>query len=215
LAKTLWARGDKANALKETRLLEASALKETHPQEMRRAGALAIELGDISAGRKILAQMERLPLLQESHFTQSCYYNLKGVVESAAGQTDSAIESQRRAALFFPTYEPYRALGDEYASRRDWLNAAQAYQRYLGFRGEMLRDDSPSDLVLAHLSLARSLAQAGDSAHSLEQYDEFLRLWGNADPDLQSLREARGERERLNATVHESVVIGGITRAKE
>jgi eukaryotic-like serine/threonine-protein kinase len=215
LAKTLWARGDKANALKETRLLEASALKETHPQEMRRAGALAIELGDISAGRKILAQMERLPLLQESHFTQSCYYNLKGVVESAAGQTDSAIESQRRAALFFPTYEPYRALGDEYASRRDWLNAAQAYQRYLGFRGEMLRDDSPSDLVLAHLSLARSLAQAGDSAHSLEQYDEFLRLWGNADPDLQSLREARGERERLNATVHESVVNGGITRAKE
>ncbi len=216
LAKTLWARGDKASAVKEARLLESSALKETHPQEMRRAGALAIELGDISAGRKILAQMERLPLLQESHFTQSCYYNLKGVIEGAARQTDSAIESQRRAALFFPTYEPYRALGDEYASRRDWQNAAQAYQRFLGFRGEMLRDDSPSDWVLAHLSLARSFAQAGDSAHSLAQYDEFLRLWGNADPDVQSLREARSEREQLNATVHESPFLnGGITQAKE
>jgi len=77
--------------VKEARLLESSALKETQPQEMRRGGALAIELGDISAGRKVLAKMERLPLLQESHFTQSCYYNLKGVIECAAGQTDSAI----------------------------------------------------------------------------------------------------------------------------
>jgi len=100
--------------VKEARLLESSALKETHPQEMRRAGALAIELGDISAGRKILAKMERLPLLQESHFTQSCYYNLKGVIEGAAGQTDSAIESQRRAALFFPTYEHYRKSTSEH-----------------------------------------------------------------------------------------------------
>jgi eukaryotic-like serine/threonine-protein kinase len=211
LAETLWTEGKKASAQEEARLLERSALKETRPEswfkrpeEMRRAGALAIELGDISAGRKILAQMEKLPLLKESVFTQSCYYNLKGVIESAAGQTDSAIESQRRASVFFPSYEAYRALGDEYASRRDWQNAAQAYQRYLGFKGELLRDDSPSDWVLAHFSLARAFAHTGDFVDSLKQYDEFLRLWGNADPDLLPLREARGERAQLNATVHES-----------
>ena len=223
LAQTLWTEGEKASARKEAGLLERSALRETHPEswfklpeEMRRAGALAIDLGDIAAARKILAQMERLPLLKESVFTQSCYYNLKGLIESAAGQTDSAIETQRRAAIFFPAYEAYRALGDEYASRRDWQSAAQAYQRYIGFKGELLRDDSPSDWVLAHLSLARAFAQAGDSAHSLEQYDEFLRLWGNADPDLLPLREARRERKRLNATVHKgSFSKGESNRARE
>jgi len=216
LARTLWIEGDKAGAQKQSKVLERSALKEVptymraaQAEEMRRAGLLAIEVGDISAGRNILEQMEKLPSLNESVFTQSCYYNLKGVVDIASGQIDSAIESERRAALLFPSYEAYQALGDEYALRRDPQNAAQAYQGYLAFKGAVLRDDAPTDYVLAHRSLARALAQAGNSAHALEQYDEFLRLWRNADPDLPSLREARSEREKLNAVAHKSSVSKG------
>jgi eukaryotic-like serine/threonine-protein kinase len=216
LARTLWTEGDKAGAQKESRVLERSALKEVptymraaQAEEMRRAGLLAVGVGDISAARKILTQMEKLPSLKESVFTQSCYYNLKGVVDGASGRIDSAIESERRAALFFPSFEAYQAVSDEYALRHDPRNAAQAYQSYLGFKGAVLSDDAPTDYVLAHLSLARALAQAGDSAHALEQYDEFLRLWRNADPDLPPLREARGEREKLNAVVHKSSVSEG------
>jgi TolB-like protein len=213
LAKTLLAEGEKAGALREARLLEGSALKDVlpepvltrdlgGPQDMRRAGTLAVQLGDISSARKILARMEELPSLRESAFTQSCYYNLRGAIERASGQRDSAIQSQRRAALFFPAYQAYLALGDEYALSQDWQNAEQAYQRYLAFKGEILHDDSPSDWVLAHMALARAYAQAGDSPQSKQQYDEFLRLWVNGDPDLPSLRVAQSERERLDATIH-------------
>ena len=223
LTTVLMAQGEKASAKKEAQYLVRSALKETQlyvsgaeAEEMRRAGALAIEVGDISAGRRILDEMERLPSLHESDFTQSCYYNLKGMIEGAAGQTESAIENQRRAALYFADYEPNRALGKEYASRGDWQNAVNALQHYLGYKGEIMRDDSPGNWVLAHLSLARVFAQAGDSTHSLEQYDEFLRLWRNGDQDLLSIREARSERERLQTAIQEgSFSKQGIIRAKQ
>jgi tetratricopeptide (TPR) repeat protein len=223
LTTVLMAQGEKASAKKEAQYLVRSALKETQlymsgaeAEEMRRAGALAIEVGDISDGRRILDEMERLPSLHESDFTQSCYYNLKGMIEGAAGQTESAIENQRRAALYFADYEPNRALGKEYASRGDWQNAVIALQHYLGYKGEIMRDDSPGDWVLAHLSLARVFAQAGDSTHSLEQYDEFLRLWRNGDQDLLSIREARSERERLQTAIQEgSFSKQGIIRAKQ
>jgi len=200
LAKALQAEGRQASALAELRLLEAAALKSTNPGDMRSAGMLAVESGDVSAARKILAKMEKVPSTQESAFTQSCLYNLRGAIEHASGLTDLAIESQRRAAVFYPSYQAYLALADEYTARKDWQNAAKAYQEYLNFKGQILNEGVPSDWVLTHLWIARSLTQAGDSAGSLHEYDEFLRLWANADPDLASVRAARGE--RLSTAIH-------------
>jgi tetratricopeptide (TPR) repeat protein len=197
--------GKKASAMEELKLLEESALKDAEPEDMRRAGLLAVELGDISGAQKIAAKMETLPSLQGSAYTRNCYYNLKGVVEHASGKSDSAIDSQRRAAIFYPSYQSYLALGDDYTSRKDWQNASKAYQRYLDFHGEILHEDLPSNWVLAHLWTARSLAGAGDSTKSLQYYDEFLRLWANADPDLSLLRVARDEREKLNATIQKGL----------
>ena len=202
LAKVLQAEGKKASALEELRLLEATALNSTNPGDMRSAGLLAAELGDISGARKILAKMERVPSTQESSFTQSCLHNLRGAIEHASGQTDLAIQSQRRAAVFYPSYQAYLALADDYAAQSDWQNAVKAYQEFLNFKGQILNDGVPSDWVLTHLWIARSLARAGDSAGSLHLYDEFLRLWANADSDLKSLRAARGE--LMNTTIHKA-----------
>ena len=200
LAKVLQTEGKKVSALEELRLLEAAALNSTNPGDMRSAGMLAVELGDVSAARKILAKMETVPSTKESAFTQSCLYNLRGAIEHASGQTDSAIESQRRAAVFYPSYQAYLALAGEYTARKDWQNAAKAYQEYLDSRGQILDEGVPSDWVLTHLWIARSLARAGDTAGSLHQYDEFLRLWASADPDIASLRAARSE--RMGTAIH-------------
>jgi eukaryotic-like serine/threonine-protein kinase len=221
LAKALRAEGDDEGARKEAALLERSALEERRPlmrwaqgEEMRRAGAVAVEQGDLSTARQILAHMGTLPSLNQSGFTRSCFYNLQGLVESAAARADSAIESERQALLFFPGHEPYRALGDEYAARKEWQSAAQAYGQYLQFKGEILRDDSPSDWVLAHLSLARALTHQGDTARALNEYDEFLRLWANADAGIPVIREARRERERVRAAIDgNSSSSGGIKPA--
>ena len=59
-----------------------------------------------------------------------------------------------------------------------------------------------TDWVLANLWTARALALEGTQQQSQQRYDEFLRLWANADADLPALREARVERARLNRAIH-------------
>jgi tetratricopeptide (TPR) repeat protein len=51
---------------------------------------------------------------------------------------------------------------------------------------------------LARLGLARGAALAGDIAAARQAYLDFFKLWNGADPDLQPLKDARQEYERLN-----------------
>ena len=77
---------------------------------------------------------------------------------------------------------------------KDGRNAAAEYQKIIDHRGH----DILSPLwPLAHLELARSLALQGEVAGSRQAYDEFFRLWKNADGDVNLLIEARREYKKL------------------
>ena len=144
--------------------------------------------------------MTPLTALNESEdtgYTHSCYFNLKGAVELAEGKKDAAEQSQRRAQVFYPSFNAYYTAGEVYAAKEDWTKAVPAFQRYLEFKGEVIGDDSPSDWVLGNLRLARILSKSGDVKQSLQYYDRFLHLWGNADSDLAVLRDAHTERARV------------------
>jgi tetratricopeptide (TPR) repeat protein len=197
LAQALWARGHITDARAQVRQLALAANAPPLEQELRRGGLMAVQLGDLQTAQQLFAQLEVLAKQRDSGYTNSCYYNLKGALELASGNTDSAIESQHRAALFFPSYQAQAGLANAYAARKEWPSAAAAGRRYLEFQGEIFNEDSPEDWVLAHLALARALAKAGDTKQALAFYDEFLRLWAHADPDLLVLRDALAERDRL------------------
>jgi len=201
LIKVLLAQGNRTAAAAELRALNVAAVMDG-PDMMRMAGKLAVELKDVSSARRMLAEIEKLPSLSESAFTQGCYYNLKGAIERATGHLNEAIDSQRRAAIFYPAYQSYLDLGGDYVARRDWASAARAYEKYMTFEGQILDEDTPSDWVLANLWAARALAMEGNQQQSQQRYDEFLRLWAKADADLPALREARAERARLNGAIH-------------
>ncbi|MGC1106803.1 MAG: protein kinase [Candidatus Acidiferrales bacterium] len=204
LAEILLERGDTADArtVKEQMAREAQASRES--EDLRRAGMISIELNDVETARQLLATLAEVRGKVGSQFVQSCYYNLDGALKLDEGHADTAVESQRRAAVFFPRYEAYLGLGDALAAKHDWSGAAQAYKQYLDFEGEILDDDSPSDWVLAHLALARALAQAGAVSQALTYYDQFLQLWSNADPNLAEVRKARAEKQELAKTKHTS-----------
>jgi len=202
LVKVLQAQGNRADAVREAHRLSASVLKDGYPDGMRRAGKLAVELKDMPTARMMTAQIEKLPSFSESAYTQSCYYNLKGAIERATEDPEAATDNQRRSAIFYSSYQPYLDLAGSYAARRDWVNAVQAYQKYLGFEGQILDEDSPSDWVLANLWIARALAAQGDVPQALQRYDEFLQLWAKGDPDLAAPRQARMERAKLQVAIH-------------
>lgn len=197
LAGILLERGQTAEARAVKEQLTEEALASQQSEDLRRAGVIAVELNDVRAARRLLASLANLSALHPSQFIQSCYYNLGGVVDLGEKHLDAAAESQRKASVFFPLYEAYLALGDTLAAKKDWKGAAEAYQRYLGFEGEILEDDSPSEWIVAHLSLARALARAGEESEALKYYDQFLQLWSKADRDLVPLEKARQERGAL------------------
>jgi len=170
-------------------------------QDIRRGGLMAIQLGDLDTAHQMLARLDELARHRDSGYTKSCYYNLKGAVELASGHAESAIDTQHRAALFFPSYQAQAGLAMAYAARQEWRSEAAANQQYLEFKGEIFNEDSPENWVLAHLAVARALAKAGETKQALGFYDEFLRLWAHADPELKALREARAERDRLSKTM--------------
>ena len=205
LAEILLERGQTADAraVKDQMMREALGSRES--EDLRRAGVIAIQVDDLPTARKLLSSLAEVSAHHESQYMKSCYYNLDGTVNLAEKRVDEGVESQRKATVFFPRYEAYLALGDALGIKGDWNDASQAYQQYLGFEGEILHDDSPSDWVLAHLSLARALAHAGHAEESIKYYDRFLQLWSNADSDLEVVQKARQERAALDKARHLSL----------
>jgi serine/threonine-protein kinase len=210
LAEVQRTRGRTAEARAEARKLAEEARTDPQPENLRRAGLVAVELGDLATARDLLAKLADLASQQESGFTKSCYENLKGAVSLASGQTAAALESQKRAIVFAPSFEASLAQAETYEAGRQWSDAIASYQQYLGFKGEVFDEDSPAQWVQANLSLAQAMARAGDSRQALHYYDEFLKRWANGDADLVILQQGRGERSRLAASQP-----AGVTDKKE
>lgn len=198
LAEIAILRGDTGAARTEGEEMERDAFRVPESQDLRRAGAILIRTNQLFAAQKMVRSLAELRDQHESEFMQSCYYNLYGLLELAQNHADASIDSQRKAAVFFPLYNAYLGLGDALAAKHDWNGAAQAYAKYLNFEGEILQDDSPSTWVLAHLTLARMLAKEGKTAEAQKYYNQFLQLWANADGDLAPLRDGRIERMQLS-----------------
>ena len=95
-----------------------------------------------------------------------------------------------RAAGFqamFLRGQAYLALGDGKA-------ASVEFRKILDNRG---LDPVSFRYPLAHLYLARSARLAGDIMGSRQSYQDFLKLWMDADPDIPILKEAKAEYARL------------------
>lgn len=88
---------------------------------------------------------------------------------------------------------PVYVRGRAYLQNGNGRAAAAEFQKILNHRGIVL--NSPF-AALAHLGLARALAQAGDSRESRIAYQDFLDLWRDADLAIPILREARAEYAR-------------------
>ena len=102
------------------------------------------------------------------------------------------IEPYELGQTLWPIY--LRGLVHRKTGRLD--DAAAAFRRILANRGAA---GLSVRFPLAHLQLARTLAQAGDRAGSRKAYEEFLRIWKDADQDLPILIDADREYRGLTA----------------
>ncbi len=85
--------------------------------------------------------------------------------------------------------------GESYLAAHRWAEAISEFQKILNHRGIVLNHPFGS---LAHLQLGRAYSGSGDNVKAKICYEDFLKLWKDADARLLLLTTARAEYTRLH-----------------
>jgi len=93
-------------------------------------------------------------------------------------------------ALMYPEY----LRGLAYLAQKNGPAAAPEFQKLIDHAGIVQNFVLGS---LARLQLARAYAISGDTAKAKAAYQDFLKLWKDADPDIPILKEAKAEYAKL------------------
>jgi hypothetical protein len=73
-------------------------------------------------------------------------------------------------------------------------NAVAQFHKILDHSGIVMADPIGA---LVHLQLGRALVIAGDVSQAKAEYEDFLRIWNDADSNIPILRQAKAEYSRL------------------
>jgi eukaryotic-like serine/threonine-protein kinase len=89
---------------------------------------------------------------------------------------------------------PVFVRGEVYLAAHQGKEAAGEFQKILDHWGMVVNEPIGA---LAHLGLARAYVLQGDTVRGRAAYEEFLKLWKDADPDIPILKQAKAEYARL------------------
>jgi tetratricopeptide (TPR) repeat protein len=186
---------------REARTRADWTLRESPNSERHKAwAALALaRAGDVQRAEGLVNELSKQPRLGTA-LSEVILPSVRAAVDLERKNPAAAVEELQRAI-------PYDLGGDSagvtlyyrglaYLELKSGKEAAAQFQRILDNRGVVTVDIY---WPLAHLGLARSYAQTGDTEKSLAQYREFLNFWKNADRDLRLLKEANAEYKKLEA----------------
>jgi tetratricopeptide (TPR) repeat protein len=111
-----------------------------------------------------------------------------------ARQYELAPNSLNFTNFYFGGLHSAYVRGEAFMAGHRLAEAASEFQKILDHRGIVGADPIG---VLAHLQLARVFVLSGDKAKAKTAYEAFLALWKDADPDIQILKSAKAEYDRL------------------
>ena len=167
--------------------------------DVRTMAALALaRAGDAAGAEKLAAELDKsFPLS-----TQVKRYRLPTIRAAVALQRQDpnrAVELLQvanaielgDAGNLLPVY----LRGDAYLMFHDGNRAAVEFQKFIDHRG--LVGNFPWG-ALARLGLARAYAMQGDTAKARAAYQDFLKIWKDADPDIPILKQAKAEYAKLH-----------------
>ncbi|HKW65257.1 MAG TPA: winged helix-turn-helix domain-containing protein [Candidatus Acidoferrum sp.] len=183
-----------------------AALELSKGRDVEYGAAIALALsGDLSRTEALTNDLEkRFP---EGTSVQFSYLpTLRAVVDLEQNKPSSAVEALQTAIPeelgapgssffgFFGALYPVFFQGEAFLAAHKGAEAAAEFQKILNHRGIVVSDPIGA---LAHLQLGRAYALSGDKTKARSSYEDFLKLWKDADPDIPVLRQAKGEYGRL------------------
>jgi serine/threonine protein kinase/Flp pilus assembly protein TadD len=180
----------------EIEVSNAADLGRTNTSVIDESLALAL-CGRMSEAQSLIEeQSRRFP--QDTLFNSIWLPTIRALIEinrNNPAQAIQLLQATKRyelgyAAGFWPTY----ARGLAYLRQRAGSEAAAEFQRILNNRGVNINSNLYS---LAYLGLARATTLTGDKVKARNTYEDFFKLWKDADPDVPALQQARQEYEKL------------------
>ena len=160
------------------------------------AGVIYARAGALDDAHRVMRHLERASREAPTAWNQRSVLTLQAEIAFAAGASKQAVDVFGAAGNAYPQASDHVGLALVYERQRDWQHAAEQWQGVLSASGEILQEEFPADLVLAHLQLARVQLKLGDAAGARNQYEKFLKLWHQGD-NLHQRGEAVAELRAL------------------
>ena len=189
----------------EARQSAKAALDFSKARDVEYGAALALAIsGDPAASQPLASDLEkRFP---EDTCVRFTYLPVYRAVTALNREDPVAALSQLQASgpydlatpcTWFGTFGNLTAIyfrGRSYLAAHRAAEAAAQFQRILDHPGIVFTDPVG---IAARLELGRAYAMAQDKTRARAAYEDFLKLWKDADPDIPILRQARSEYEKL------------------
>jgi tetratricopeptide (TPR) repeat protein len=179
-----------------------AALKLAPNRDVRAIAALAlVRAGDTGGAEKLAAELDKtfsLDTLVQRYWLPT----IRAAVAMERKDPNRAVELLRETSameLGAPTnfsveLAPVYVRGEAYLALGGGNQAAGEFQKFIEYRGVV--GNFPWG-ALARLGLARAYAMQGATVKAKAAYQDFLRLWNDADPDIPVLKQARAEYAKL------------------
>jgi hypothetical protein len=186
----------------EARTAASAALKLSSNPEVVYGAALALALSGDSSQAGTIADEEERRFPEDTMVRFSYVPVLKASIALNQNDPKKAIDALQLAipyelgasrGLFGGLYPVYLR-GEAYLAAHQGPEAAIEFQKILDHRGVVGSDPIGA---LAHLQLGRAYALSGDTARARSAYEDFLRLWKDADHDVPLLKAALAENAKL------------------
>jgi len=191
--------------LQQAREQASSALSLVSSRDVRVLAALVLaRSGDTGRARNMA---DVLGISAPANTLLNCYWlpTIRASVELAGHHADNAVRLLQAASpceLGEPnpqvqiggTLYPAYVRGQAYLEKGDSTAAVAEFQKLLDHRGVL---QNFVLAALAHAEIGRAYAAMGDTARARAQYQEFLTLWNNADPDIPIYSQAKAEYAKL------------------
>src|ERR1700722_17122530 len=179
-----------------------AALLLSNDREAEYGAGLALAIaGDTSQSSTLAVDLEkRFP--EDTSVRFSYLPALRAMIALNRGQPSKALELLQPAAPYelgthrssfgglFGNLYPSYVRGEAYLAAHRGVEAIAEFQRILDHRGIVVSDPIGA---LASVQLARAYLTADDRTHAKFAYDDFLKLWQDADPEIPILKVARAE----------------------
>jgi tetratricopeptide (TPR) repeat protein len=183
-----------------------AALLLSNDREVEYGAGLALAIsGDASQSSNLARDLEkRFP--EDTSVRFSYLPALHAMIALNQGQPSKALEFLQPAAPYelgshrssfsglFGNLYPSYVRGEAYLAAHRGVEAVAEFRRIREHRGIVVSDPIGA---LASVQLARAYLMAGDRTHAKFAYDDFLKLWKDADPEIPLLKQVKYEYAKM------------------